>query len=253
MSDYTPADAFDGGRQSHLSPKAEARRFRKASKVAKTTQSYVPLTPKTERQAELITLLNDGEDVFAVGGAGTGKTYIPSRIAARALVEGKIGKIIICRVTVTSTRHALGFLPGKLDQKLAPWLVPVIEGIRAEVSSQTFEQWKLEGRVEFVSFEHMRGRTFSNCFVLLDEAQNATYSDLRLFLTRIGEGAQVVITGDGDQVDIPNSGLEDILDLVEDYDVPMAIVEFEPEDVVRSKLAKAWVMAFDRDKGSTLH
>lgn len=228
-----------------VSPKAEARRQRKAQHQSKG-HSVGPLKAKTQRQAEYISLLNAGKDVFAVGGAGTGKTYIAARFAARALMEGKVEKIIVCRVTVSKSKHALGFLPGKLEQKLAPWLIPVIDGIRAEVSGQTLDQWRQNGQFEIASFEHMRGRTFSNAWVLLDEAQNADRGDLAMFLTRIGEGSQVVVTGDLDQVDIPDSGLERILDICEDEDIPMAIVEFEAGDVVRSELAKRWVQALKR-------
>ncbi|UTC29873.1 phosphate starvation-inducible protein [Bajunvirus bajun] len=232
------------------SPKAAKRQAKRADKTAKSLPPghLKPLVAKTEKQKRYIQALTNGDSAFAVGGAGTGKTYIAGRKAARALVEGRVEKIILTRVTVSSPRHALGFLPGKLEQKMAPWIQPMIDGIRDEVSPATLEQWTAAGKFEVVAFEHMRGRTFRDSFVILDEAQNATYGDLQLFLTRIGENAQVVVTGDMDQIDIRDSGLERILNLCDQNDVPMHIIEFGEEDVVRSPMAKAWVKAFGADK-----
>lgn len=225
------------------SSKAAARAARRAARNAKVEgQTVKPLVPKNETQRDYIECLDQGESVIAIGPAGTGKTYIPARRAARGLVEGKFEKIIVSRVTASKREHAIGFLPGNIDAKMKPWLTPVIEGIRAEVSAKTFDTWKGEGRFEIVPFEYMRGRTFENAFVILDEGQNATFEDLTLFLTRTGEGSQVVVAGDLDQIDIPNSGLSDIVDLAEQFEI-MDVVEFSEDDVVRSALAKAWVKA----------
>lgn len=174
----------------------------------------------------------------------THNTYLAARIGARKLIDGDIDKIVVARVTVSKAKHSLGFLPGKVEAKMLPWLQPVIDGIRAEVSAATLEQWQQEGRFVIASFEHMRGRTFDRCYLMLDEAQNADFGDLRLFLTRTGEDTQVVVTGDLDQVDIPDSGLPSVLKLVERFRVPMSIVRFTNDDVVRSPLAKAFVKAF---------
>lgn len=229
------------------SHKAAARQKRKAEKVEKTEPGRAkPLVAKTEKQARYLAALRSGDSAFAVGGAGTGKTYVASRIAAQKLVRGEIEKIVICRVSVSKAKHKNGFLPGKLDQKLAPWMVPVMDGLRAEVSAKQIETWTAEGRFEIASFEHMRGRTFSDAFVILDEAQNCDLGDLRMFLTRIGMNSQVVVTGDMDQIDIEDSGLAEVLDMVEKDDLPMHIIEFGSGDVVRSQFAKAFVQAFER-------
>lgn len=223
--------------------KAAQRHARRAAQTAKKCGAP-PLVAKTSNQGRLISVLRDGDSVFAVGGAGTGKTYIPARIAAQRLMGGLVEKIIICRPTAAPTRHANGFLPGKLDAKLAPWLIPVMDGIRAEVSGATLDKWKDEGRFETVSFEHMRGRTFDGAFVLLDEAQNCTWGDLRMFLSRTGKDTQIAVTGDIDQIDIHDSGLEAVLEMIEDDDLPAHIIRFTDEDVVRSEFAKAFVRAF---------
>lgn len=189
-------------------------------------------------------MLRDSESIFAIGPAGTGKTYMAARIGAQKLLAGEIDKIIVARVTVSNARHALGFLPGNLDAKMAPWLKPVIQALREELSAQNYDHLKSEGKIEFCSFEHMRGLTFRDCMVILDEAQNATFEDLRTFLTRQGEDAQVIVTGDLDQIDIHDSGLDDIISLCEEFEIPMDILEFTEDDVVRSAAAKAWVKAF---------
>lgn len=234
--------------------KAAARAQRRDEhRKRQDARSPKPLIAKTKRQGHYIEALRAGESCFAVGGAGTGKTYIAARIAARKLIEGQVDKIIVARVTVSKPKHALGFLPGKLDAKMRPWLQPVIDGLRAEVSAATLEQWQQEGKFEIASFEHMRGRTFDHALVLLDEAQNADWGDLRLFLTRTGEGSQVIVTGDLDQIDIPDSGLMRVLDMVERYNLPMHIIEFTSEDVVRSALAKAFVKAFSQANDSDVN
>lgn len=233
--------------------KAAARAQRRQARDQKNNPAQAkPLVGKTDTQRELIGILRQGESCFAVGPAGTGKTYIAGRIAARALIEGKVEKIIVSRATVSDPRHALGFLPGKAEQKMAPWLAPVVEAIRAEVSGATLDKWRDEGKFEVVPFEHMRGRSFNGAFIILDEAQNCSFGDLRLFLTRFGMGAQMVVTGDLEQVDIRDSGLDRVMDLCSDYDVPMDIIEFDEEDVVRSAMAKAWVRAFSQaDRSSS--
>lgn len=225
------------------STKAAARAARRAERAAKEARtSAKPLVAKNENQRLYMELLRAGQPVIALGPAGTGKTYIPARIAAQGMIAGKFEKIIVTRVTVSKKEHAIGFLPGNIDAKMKPWLTPVIEGIRAEVSGNTLDQWKTNGQFEIVPFEFMRGRTFENAFIILDEAQNATYEDLLLFLTRTGNGSLVVVAGDPGQVDIPNSGLEEIVDLAEDEDI-QDVVEFTEDDVVRSEYAKAWVKA----------
>lgn len=245
-----PPDAFEEGAPS--SPKltkSQARALRRQKRQEAQLGWQKPLEAKTPTQKLYLKYLFAGSSVVAIGGAGTGKTYISARVAAKALLDGKVERIIICRATVSKPRHQLGFLPGVLEAKLKPWLTPVLDGIKAEVSGKVIDEWKAQGKLEFLSFEHMRGRTLADAFVLLDEAQNCDFGDLELFLTRAGENSQIVITGDIDQIDIPNSGLPQIVEMIEnDLDIPMEIVKFTEDDVVRSPLAKAWVKAFNRYK-----
>ncbi|MBB5277779.1 phosphate starvation-inducible PhoH-like protein [Rhizobium rosettiformans] len=212
-------------------------------------EGYKPLVAMTPTQADYIDSLTNASQVFAIGPAGTGKTYIPARIAARMLKQKQIEKIYIARPTVSAKRHQQGFLPGKLEQKLAPWVVPIFDAIKDEVNPKTLEDWQKNGQIEIVSFEHLRGRTLRDCFVILDEAQLCTYADLKLFLTRKGESSTYVITGDLDQTEdevIPDSGLGIVVDMIERFDLSPDLIEFDESEVVRSADAKEWVTAFKR-------
>lgn len=174
-SAYTP---FEQTSERPLT-KAQARAARRAERSAKQIKhTPKPLVAKNDNQADYLDVLREGESVFAIGPAGTGKTYLAARIAAQRLLAGKIEKIIISRVTASKKGHQIGFLPGNIEAKMAPWLTPVIDGIRAEVSKTQLDAWKSEGKFEIVPFEYMRGRTFDNACVILDEAQNAEFDDL---------------------------------------------------------------------------
>lgn len=252
MTDLLPEDMFEARPLNKAAARAQRRAASKNQPPTERRQrpdeqpGAKPLEPKTAKQAEYIKYLQSGKSVAATGGAGTGKTYIAARVGARGLIEGRFDKIVLCRVAVSKPKHAMGFLPGKIEDKLKPWLVPVIDGLRAEVSAGTLEEWKNKGMFEVVAFEHMRGRTFTNAFVIMDEAQNADFGDLKLFLTRTGANSQIVMTGDMDQIDIPNSGLSEVIEMILDYDVPVEVVRFTSADVVRSPLAKAFVVAFEK-------
>lgn len=238
---YNPLDSFERP----PSTKAQARAARRAEKANKHIARVAkPLTPKTENQADYLAILRDGDSVIAIGPAGTGKTYLAARVAAQRLIAGDIEKIVVSRVTATKPQHHIGFLPGSADQKMAPWLTPIIEALKCEVSGNTLDQWRKDGKFEIVPFEFMRGRTFDNAFVILDEGQNAVFNDLYLFLTRTGTDTQVVVAGDPspEQTDIHNSGLEEITDLAEQHEI-MDVVEFDENDVVRSPFARKWVQA----------
>lgn len=242
---------FDEG----VSVKAQNRRNRKQQKKEKQGASHhsKPFEALTESQAELMECLDDSEvtQIFAVGPAGTGKTYVPTRYAVRDMLRGMNGngpyrKLYVARPTISKKEHQLGFLPGTMQKKLEPWLKPIIRAIKDEVSSAQLSKWMQEGVVEFLSFEHMRGNTFDDGYIILDEAQNCTLSDLKLFLTRKGQNSRYMIAGDPDQADIPNSGLKAVVDMIDDQDLTPELVEFSEEDVVRSADAKEWVKAFKR-------
>jgi len=237
------------------SKKAAARHDRRQVKIDKSdagTAELKPFEPLNATQATLFAALEHSDQVFAIGPAGTGKTYIAARKAIRKLILGQVERLIIARPTAAKAKHRLGFLPGKADDKIAPWLVPVLDGFKAEVSGATIEKMRKAGSIEFLPFEHMRGRSLSGAVVILDEAQNCDLGDLKLFLTRVGSGTQVIVCGDVDQVDIPDSGLASVLAMIEPCGISAVVVEFSDDDVVRSGIAKQWVKAF-RTTAPTIH
>lgn len=234
----------DPTQQTQRLSKAQKRAIRRQAKKATTASELKPFEPITHRQCEYFACLANSNQVFAVGGAGTGKTYIAARHAIRRLIAGDVDQIVIARPTVAKHKHKQGFLPGKLEDKLKPWLVPIMDAFKADVSGTQLDKLMQEGKIEFLSFEHMRGRSINNAVVILDEAQNCDIGDLRLFLTRIGQDTQVIVCGDVDQVDIEDSGLWRVVEMIRAYGLTASLIEFSDDDVVRSEIAKEWVKAF---------
>jgi phosphate starvation-inducible protein PhoH and related proteins len=193
------------------------------------------LTPRNASQKELLVGLENFQLTFAIGPAGTGKTYVSVTHACLLLKAGVINKIVVTRPMVEAEEH-IGFLPGDANEKFAPYFAPI-----REIMDQHFpnvDQMVRNKQIEIAPFAFMRGRTFNDAFVLLDEAQNTTPKQMKLFLTRLGDYSRVCVSGDLDQVDIEApSGL---LDAVERHaNIPeVKIVEFDEADIVRSKLVK---------------
>lgn len=229
------------------------REAKTEDKIGKTNIRYPKaLEPKTQKQSDYIDSLRCSDLVVAIGGAGTGKTYVAARFALRELLDGNVSKIVMSRPNVSRPEHRLGFLPGNDKMKMEPWLVPLVSAMKEETDPRKVEELLKSGKIEVVAFEHMRGRTFKDSFVLLDEAQNCTVGDLRLFLTRVGEDSRVVISGDTDQVDINNSGLATVVSMISKYKLTADVIEFGPGDVIRSKIAREWVQAFAKESKKTL-
>ena len=204
-----------------------------------------PVQPKTERQAAYLKALDSSDQVVVLGPAGTGKTYIAGTRAADLLRNRKISKVIITRPKVPGGR-SLGFFPGTLEEKIAPWVAPLVEVMKERMGVGAFEIALKAGDIEIVPFEVMRGRTFKDCIVILDEAQNTLPCEIKMFLTRIGEDCQVIINGDVSQTDLKEtSGLKTIIHLVKSQMLPIPIIEFSRDDIVRSGVCELWVRAFD--------
>lgn len=183
-----------------------------------------------------------------IGPAGTGKTYVAANIAAEGLVTGKLEKVIITRPTIPVDGESLGFLPGQLNNKMAPWTAPIFDVFNERIGMPRTQELLKAGKIEIVPFGFMRGRTFKNGMVLVDEAQNMTVRQARLLVTRHGEDCTYVIDGDLDQSDLgPDNGLEWMLDMIERYSIPIPVIEFFEEDVVRSRMCKIWVSAIARE------
>jgi phosphate starvation-inducible PhoH-like protein len=204
-----------------------------------------PIKALNPTQARYLDALVASPQTVVLGPAGTGKTWIAATHAADLLRQRRIAKIVLTRPNVPSGR-ALGFLPGSLEEKFGPWAAPLAEAMKERMGEAAFAIALKNGDIEMVPFEVMRGRSWKSCFVLLDEAQNATPHEMKLFLTRVGEDCRVVVNGDVSQCDLREaSGLSTVLGLIRGNDLPVPVIEFTAEDIVRSGLCAMWVRAFD--------
>lgn len=219
----------------------------------KNEKKVIELVSKTPKQKEYIKALVDNPQVVVLGPAGTGKTYVASTFAAKLYNEKKIDKIILTRPNVPSGR-SLGFFPGTLEEKMAPWLGPVVDVLNKHLGKTVVDLAIKNENIQVLPFETMRGRSFENALVILDEAQNTTYEEMKMFLTRIGEDTTVIINGDISQSDLKkDSGLSHTISMINKYKLPVPIVEFGVNDIVRSGLCKEWVKAFIQEEKDEAH
>jgi len=218
----------------------------KQQKKPSTYQKKNPMQPvqaKTPRQQELIDAICDHQMSVTVGYPGTGKTYIPAALAADAYYKGDIEKIILARPNIAAGA-TLGFRPGDLHEKLKEWFAEILRVLSLKLSNGAVQSALHKGNIELVPFETMRGRTFDDALVILDEAQNTTSHEMKMFLTRIGT-AKVVVNGDVMQSDLlSRSGLRTAIDIVKQYDMDVPIVEFQEEDIIRGGLCREWIVNF---------
>jgi len=205
------------------------------------------IVPKTNNQRELVKSVYENDLVFAIGPAGTGKTYISVALAVKALKNKDVKKIIITRPAVEAGEN-LGFLPGDLQEKIDPYLRPIYDALNDMIPAEKLKYYRENGVIEIAPLAYMRGRTLNNAYVLLDEAQNTTPMQIKMFLTRMGPNSKVIITGDGSQIDLPKnqkSGLTDAVRVLEDVK-GIGFVRLDDSDVVRHKLVKNIIKAYDR-------
>ena len=201
-------------------------------------QAYIKnVTPKTEGQARLMESIDRANLVLALGPAGTGKTYLAIAKAVEALRAGKVGRIVLCRPAVDAGEN-IGFLPGDMEEKLAPYLRPLYDALQDRMSAKQVKAMIAEGQIEIASVGFMRGRTLNNAFIVVDEAQNCTYVQLKMILTRLGWNSKMVVTGDPAQSDLlPElSGLATIADRIESMSGDIGVVRLSQTDVVRHPL-----------------
>jgi phosphate starvation-inducible PhoH-like protein len=205
------------------------------------------IRPKTANQKRYVDAIEDHTITFGIGPAGTGKTYLAMAMAVAALNAKKINRIILTRPAVEAGEH-LGFLPGTLSEKIDPYLRPLFDALHDMIDIDSIPRLMQTGVIEVAPLAFMRGRTLNDAFVILDEAQNTTPEQMKMFLTRLGFGSKMVITGDVTQIDLPNgqnSGLRVIRDILRDID-DIAFLELTAEDVVRHRLIGDIVRAYDR-------
>lgn len=203
---------------------------------------------RTANQRKMVKASMENDMVFAVGPAGTGKTYTAVALAVRALKNKEVKRIILTRPAVEAGEN-LGFLPGDMKEKLDPYVQPLFDGLRDMIPTEKLLEYIDNGIIEIAPLAFMRGRTLDKAFVILDEAQNTTVNQMKMFLTRMGRDAKFVITGDQTQIDLPKnqkSGLISALELLRDIE-GIEIVKLNGNDVIRHKLVKRIIEAYSQD------
>ena len=206
---------------------------------------------KTINQQKLVAEANKHAMVFAVGPAGTGKTYTAIALAVRALKAKEVKRIVLTRPAVEAGEN-LGFLPGDMKDKLDPYMMPLYDALRDMIPPEKLIQMMEYGIIEIAPLAFMRGRTLDNAFVILDEAQNATVMQMKMFLTRMGQTAQFIVTGDMSQIDLPSkhrSGLSYALDALKGVE-DIGVVRLNQNDVIRHPLVKKIIEAFEKKEAS---
>ena len=202
---------------------------------------------KTLNQKRLVDFMNIKDMVFAIGPAGTGKTYTGVALAVKALKEKQVRRIILTRPAVEAGEN-LGFLPGDLNEKLDPYMQPLYDALRDMIPKETLQSYIEKGTIQIAPLAFMRGRTLDNAFVILDEAQNSTHSQMKMFLTRMGKNAKFMITGDPGQIDLPRrmiSGLKEALLILKNTN-GIGIVYLDDKDVIRHHLVKKIIDAYKK-------
>ena len=201
---------------------------------------------RTKNQLKMVTSIQKNDLLFAVGPAGSGKTYTAVDLAVKALKERVVKKIILTRPAVEAGEN-LGFLPGDLKEKLDPYLQPLYDALRDMIPSEKLSEYLESGVIQIAPLGFMRGRTLDQAFVILDEGQNTTQSQIKMFLTRMGRSAKFIVTGDVTQVDLPknqDSGLKIALNLFKNHK-EISIVKLDEHDVIRHQLVKTIINAFN--------
>ena len=205
----------------------------------------IKVKARTHNQRKMVASINDNDMVFAIGPAGTGKTYTSVALAVRALKNKEVKKIILTRPAVEAGEN-LGFLPGDLKEKLDPYLQPLYDALQDMINPEKLAEYIDTGIIQIAPIGFMRGRTLDNAFVILDEGQNATESQMKMFLTRMGQSAKFIITGDITQVDLPKnqrSGLKKAIQVLEGTK-GIEIIFLDDQDVIRHHLVKKIIKAF---------
>lgn len=211
-----------------------------------------PVKPKTMGQKQYVDMIRKNMIVFGVGPAGTGKTYLAMAMAIQAFKEGEVGRIILTRPAIEAGEK-LGFLPGDLQSKIDPYLRPLYDALYQIMGAESYLHNSEKGLIEVAPLAYMRGRTLDNAYIILDEAQNTTPAQMKMFLTRIGFGSKVIVTGDQTQKDLPfgvSSGLDAAMKILKKVD-GIGFCRLSSQDVVRHPLVQKIVKAYDEYESRT--
>ncbi|HXL01919.1 MAG TPA: PhoH family protein [Candidatus Atribacteria bacterium] len=218
-----------------------------------TTAYHKPVRAKSPGQMNYVQAVRDADITFCIGPAGTGKTYLAMAMACAALQSKKVSRIVLVRPAVEAG-ESLGYLPGDLKEKIEPYLRPLYDALYEMLSPERFQKYSEKGVIEVAPLAYMRGRTLNDSFIVLDEAQNTTPEQMKMFLTRMGFGSKVVVTGDITQIDLPSgkkSGLVVVQEILEDIK-GIEFVYLSEKDVVRHQLVQKIILAYEKFEEKTL-
>lgn len=228
-----------------VKPRKTRRKTNYKGATQKKTSGFLP---RTDKQKELLDALREYQQVFILGPAGTGKTYVTATYAADLYTTKEIDKIVITRPHVAVGKD-LGFLKGDLEEKTKPWALPVLDVLEKHLGKGTVETGIKNGNIEMAPLALMRGRSFDNAFIIVDESQNITTHELKMLLTRVGEGTTIVLNGDSQQSDLKETdGLSKVIHLAKKHMLPVPIIEFGVDDIIRSDICAQWVKVFMKEK-----
>lgn len=228
-------------------PEKPVRSRRKTNYKNADAKHTSGIVPRTENQKKLLEAMQTSSQVLVLGPAGTGKTYVTATYAADQYTLKEIDKIIITRPHVEVGR-GLGYLKGGIEEKVMPWALPVLDVLEKHWGKGVVDTAIKNGNVEMAPLALMRGRSFENAFILVDETQNITTHELKMLLTRVGENSTIVLNGDVQQSDLKEAdGLSKIVHLAKKHMLPVPIVEFTVDDIVRSDICAQWVKVFMKE------
>ena len=222
-------------------PKPKARRVRTKHDEKKQP---IHLVPKNEKQQEYLDALKSSDQVIVFGPAGTGKTYCVATFAANQYHLKNVNRIVITRPHVAVGRD-IGYLPGTLEEKSAPWALPVLDILERHLTKGVVDTALKNGNIEVAPLALMRGRSFEDTFVIVDETQNITLPEVKMLVTRIGQGSKLVLNGDIQQSDLKETdGLSKITHYAKKHMLPIPIIEFGVDDIIRSDICRQWIKVF---------
>src|SRR6056300_813323 len=228
-------------------PVKQTRSRRKTNYKGAANKKTSGLVPRTDTQAFFLSHLKEYNQVFVLGPAGTGKTYVTATYAADLYTLKEIDKIVITRPHVAVGKE-LGFLPGSLEEKTYPWALPVLDVLQKHLGKGVVETGIKNGNIEMAPLALMRGRSFEKAFIIVDETQNITTHELKMLLTRVGEGSTIVLNGDIQQSDLKEGdGLSKVIHLAKKHMIPVPVVEFGVDDIIRSDICAQWVRVFMKE------
>ena len=226
----------------------QPRTRRKTNYKGANSKPTSGIVPKTSKQGDLLNALQGSNQVLVLGPAGTGKTYVTATAAADKYILKEIDRIIITRPHIAVGKD-IGFLPGTLEEKTYPWALPVLDVLVKHLGKGAVDTGIKNGNIEMAPLALMRGRSFENAFIIVDEAQNITTHELKMLLTRVGEGSTIVLNGDAQQSDLKEAdGLSKVIHLAKKHMLPVPIIEFTLDDIVRSDICAQWVKVFYKER-----